>query len=104
MKRIFMSPNVAEVSLLQSLLEAEGVACMIRNDQISSVSAMPMASMFPELWVNDDDQARAEQLVARWNEESETTDAPWICATCGEENEGQFGACWKCGEPINEDQ
>lgn len=25
--------------------------------------------------------------------------APWTCANCGEQIEGQFTECWKCGSP-----
>ncbi|MDH3267048.1 MAG: DUF2007 domain-containing protein, partial [Gammaproteobacteria bacterium] len=27
----------------------------------------------------------------------ESPQAAWQCRQCGEENEGQFAACWNCG-------
>lgn len=102
MKRIFASNNVAEVRLLQSLIEEEGMQCVIRNEQIASTSAIGIWSV-PELWVSDDDVVRAEQLVSRWQEQPAGEMESWVCSNCGEENEGQFGACWNCEEPIDED-
>lgn len=56
---------------------------------------MPFVETWPELWViNDLDFDRATQLLNATDSESPT--APWTCKKCGEENEGQFAACWKC--------
>ena len=46
--------------------------------------------------VNNIDYDRAKQLIdAAISDESSHPD--WKCRKCGEENEGQFAACWNCG-------
>jgi hypothetical protein len=52
--------------------------------------------------VNEEDFTAAQALVKTLAEAAEhSQDAPWKCAGCGEELEGQFTACWKCGEERN---
>lgn len=99
MRRLFASLNLVQVGLLRSLLEAEGIACQTRNEQIASAAgAIPFLACCPELWVvHDDDFARAEELLARWEAPPETSREPWSCQNCGEELEGQFTTCWLCG-------
>ena len=46
--------------------------------------------------------AQAVFPLADFSEASrdESPQAPWRCSGCGEDNEGQFGACWNCGAAI----
>jgi hypothetical protein len=49
--------------------------------------------------INDLDYDRAKQLIdAAITDESPQNS--WKCRNCGEENEGQFAACWSCGAPT----
>ena len=60
---------------------------------------MPFVETWPELWViNDLDFDRATELINAVDTES--PGAAWRCKRCGEENEGQFAACWKCSAPA----
>jgi hypothetical protein len=69
MKRLFSSPDSAEVGLIRSRLEAAGIACEIRNEHLSP--AMPGAPFYPELWVLQDEQfAEASELLAAWRQPS----------------------------------
>ena len=43
------------------------------------------------------DLARAQALI-RDMEHIEAPRGPWRCRRCGQSNEGQFAACWQCGE------
>ena len=62
---------------------------------------MPPNECWPRLYVDDQDFERAQQIVQA-ELDSRPTDAPsWTCPQCGEENEGQFVICWKCGA-VNE--
>jgi len=82
---------------LKNVLEQSGIACVIRNAQLSGgLGEIPFLECLPELWVlYDQDLARATKLLNALEEPSEKT-AQWRCADCGELNEGQFAACWHC--------
>lgn len=97
MKKIHVSRNPAEIGLMKGWLESEGIACVTRNDQIALASgSVPFLDCLPELWVlNDEDWQDAQDLIACLNT-APTKEEPWRCPRCGEENEGQFAACWKC--------
>ena len=63
MKQVLSSPDSAQVGLAQSILDAAGIACEVRNDAVSQ--AMPGMPFVPELWVlRDEDYAEARRLVA----------------------------------------
>ncbi len=67
MKRLFSSPDSAEIGLLRSRLEAAGIDCEMRNEYVSP--AMPGAPFYPELWVLKDDKfAQASALLAAWRQ------------------------------------
>ena len=98
MKKLTTSPSLVTINHYKNLLESEGIACRIKNEHLGSiVGEMPFVEVWPELWViNDLDVDRARQLI----DEDITAESPgttWKCKRCGEENEGQFGACWNCG-------
>ncbi len=85
--------------LLREFLEKEGIASLIRNEQLfGAMGEIPFAECFPELWVVDDETfPRARMLAEGWLHQDARQAEPWTCPACGEELEGQFGACWKCG-------
>ena len=98
MKKLTTSPSLVTINHYKNVLESEGIACRIKNEHLGSiVGEMPFVEVWPELWViNDLDVDRARQLI----DEDITAESPgttWKCRRCGEENEGQFGACWNCG-------
>ena len=99
MKRVYQHESIAEVSLVRGLLERAGIACMIKNEALAgALGEIPFLECQPELWVlSDGDAYPAERIVKRHLEISERLE-DWKCPTCGENNEGQFGACWHCGE------
>ena len=62
MKRVFSSPDSAQLGLAQSILDAAGIACEVRNDAVSQ--SVPGAPFNPELWVlRDADYEEACRLV-----------------------------------------
>ena len=62
MKRVFSSSDSAQVALAQSILDAAGIACEVRNDAVSQ--AVPGMPFNPEFWVlRDEDYAEARRLV-----------------------------------------
>jgi hypothetical protein len=71
MKRLFSSPDSAEIGVVRSRLEALGIGCEIRNEHSSS--AMLGAPFYPELWVLDDAQfSEAGELLAAWRQPGQT--------------------------------
>lgn len=101
MKRLhtFHVAEKPQAGLLKERLEQEGIACLLRNvDLFSALGEIPFLECLPELWVIDDEMyPRARMLLKGWMDLDEATRQEWICPACGENLEGQFDACWKCG-------
>lgn len=93
----------AEAGLLKELLEREGVVCLLRNEQLfAALGEIPFLECSPELWVVDNEVwPRARQLLDQWFKSDENA-VSWTCPSCGENLEGQFGACWQCGGERDE--
>lgn len=83
--------------LLAERLRGEGIACILRNDQLSSaIGEIPFIECAPELWVIDDETwPRARLLLDHWLQQDQGDD--WTCPRCAEQIEGQFDSCWACG-------
>jgi hypothetical protein len=62
MKYIFSSPDPARIGLVQSLLDAEGIATEVRNQAVSQAEVgLPFIT---ELWViRDQDYEKARNLI-----------------------------------------
>lgn len=86
-------------TLLRQRLAQEGVACLLRNEDLfTALGEIPLLECLPELWVMDEEvYPRAKLLLENWLKEGEAATAPWRCIGCGERLEGQFGSCWNCG-------
>lgn len=100
MKKLTSAESIITINHYKNLLAAEGIRTEIRNQYLGSiVGDIPFVETWPQLWVvNNLDFDRATQLIE--SVEDESPEAPWTCDTCGEENEGQFAACWKCSTPT----
>ena len=103
MKKLTSATTVVEIRHYMNLLAAEGIPTEIRNEHLGSIMGeMPFPEVWPQLWVvNDLDYDRAKQLI-EGSLEDETPAASWRCGRCGENNEGQFAACWSCGAAVPE--
>ncbi len=97
MKKLTTAASTITIHHYKNLLEAEGIPCQIRNEHLGSIMGeMPFTETWPQLWVvNDMDYDRASQLIGE-DARDESPAQSWRCKSCGEENEGQFAACWKC--------
>ena len=98
MKKLTSSESLVTINHFKNVLASEGIASEIRNEFLGGIAGeMPVDQVWPELWVVSDlDYDRAKQLIDD-SVVDESPKAPWRCATCGTENEGQFAACWSCG-------
>ena len=98
MKKVTSADSLIAISHYRNILISEGIPAFLRNEHLGSiVGEMPFQEVWPELWVkNDLDCDRAKQLIDAATIIKERPTASWRCSNCGEENEGQFGACWAC--------
>lgn len=103
---VFSYRERAQAAMMQEILSNEGIECLLRNDQLgSALGEIPFVECYPELWVVDDDIfPRARKLLDGWLNDRGNNDKPWICQNCGEESDGQFGACWACGALFDGDE
>ncbi len=98
MKKIFSSPQNAEVELVKNMLADAGILCEVRNGDFSRI--VPAPPFYEELWVQEDDYPRATELLsARPISPNTPIPGTWVCPECGEVVEAQFTTCWKCGAP-----
>ena len=97
--RVYSAPVLAQVATVKHILETHGIECRIQGEYRSGVvGEVPPTEAWPELWVTDPaDVVEAERLVGEVLGSAEPTQPGWTCPRCRETNEGQFGACWKCG-------
>jgi hypothetical protein len=98
-RKLITCKNVAQAGLLKGLLTGSGIACEIRGEYLSMATGeLPFTECYPELWVSgDEDFNRAKEILDEWESKEVKQQESWICQGCGEENEGQFSSCWKCG-------
>ncbi|MEM1085609.1 MAG: DUF2007 domain-containing protein [Verrucomicrobiota bacterium] len=106
MKKVYENLEFAMVGHMKSLLESKGIKCEIRNEGgVSVAGEVPFTQVYPELWVlSNGDVEAAKRFVEEYRAtlgKAEVGPA-WTCPSCGEKIEGQFGECWKCGQPAPE--
>jgi hypothetical protein len=95
MKKIFSSPDNAELELLHNMLEDAGITCEVRNGDVSRT--IPAPPFYEELWIPDEEYLKASELLSSWQRPPPSGSAAWNCPACGERIEAQFSSCWKCG-------
>jgi len=98
LRKVHTAESIIEAAHLRNLLEADGIACVVRNDRLGGiVGEIPFVECWPELWVVETgNYLRARSLVEAALRET-AGGIPWDCPKCGESVEGQFEACWSCG-------
>ena len=99
MKLIHTAKHPTEAHLIRGMLEAEGIRALIKGDQL--YGAYGELPVLPTVWIFDDALAmHADRLVIdflRGSAAHKYGHQRWTCAQCGENLEGQFTDCWKCG-------
>jgi hypothetical protein len=88
------------VGQVKNALEANGIACVLRNEFLSAGLGELHSSgeCWPEVWVvNDRDAERARQLLTEASQGADPPGEPWRCGRCGEEVDADFAECWNCG-------
>lgn len=96
MLRLYASDDFMLVGHLKNVLEQHRVPVLLKNAYLAGgAGELPPTAVWPELWVEEADLARARQILADVLEGE--SGEPWRCA-CGELIEPQFAACWACGQ------
>jgi hypothetical protein len=97
MKRVLSGSSLPDTTHFKNLLEHSGITCIIKNRELGGgLGDLPVLDCAPELWVPGADAGRAEALI-RDSVRPAAHGTPWRCSQCGEDNEAQFAACWRCG-------
>ncbi|MCC5869144.1 MAG: DUF2007 domain-containing protein [Gammaproteobacteria bacterium] len=104
MKKVYSHESIVTINHLRNVLEAQGVAAIVRNDRLFGVlGEVPFMECWPQLWVLNDLQAdHAKQLIGAALAEPDGSDVDWTCGSCGERIEGHFAVCWQCGAQAPE--
>ncbi len=100
MKSLHTARHAPEAHLIRSYLEARGIAAIVRGEHlIGGIGELPVDVC--RVWiVEDQDFVRADELVREYlsgDAERLHRNAGWCCRGCGEDIEGQFTDCWRCG-------
>jgi hypothetical protein len=97
--RVFMHcQSLVEAQHCVNLLLSAGIRAEVRNAFLAgAVGEIPFIEAGPQVWLDarqDPESARAILAEAKQADYH----SPWRCVGCGEMIEGQFTACWNCGE------
>ncbi len=100
MKPLYAARHTTEAHLIRGHLESHGISTIVRGEYLAGgIGELP--ADLCKVWVVDDDElARADELLRQFlggEAENKPANACWRCAQCGEQLEGQFTACWNCG-------
>ena len=99
MRKVYGSQLIPMVGHLKNVLESHGIHCVVKNALLrSALGEAPPVECWPQLWVIEDNKYdEAAAIVSAASLENAVEPAGrWLCA-CGEELEGQFTDCWRCG-------
>ena len=101
MKRVYRAATLPDVAHARNLLTAAGIPSEIRNQFLAGAAGdLPMFETWPQLLVDEIDEARALGVLRRAQRPVEGE--AWTCRQCGERLEPQFTACWRCGTQAGE--
>lgn len=85
-----------EASLLQGLLESEGVPALVTGaDLVGGYSGVPKVCDV-RLMVPVRRRKDADVVLERY-QQARPTGGEWRCEGCGEVNAASFESCWSCG-------
>jgi hypothetical protein len=100
MKQVHIAKHAPEAHIVKGVLEASGIDAVVRGEFLTSGwGELPVDVC--SVWIADDAQyERAQALLLSFlngDLARELRSQNWRCAKCGEQLEGQFTSCWKCG-------
>lgn len=97
MRLIYKHENQAVVHCIKNILEQNDIDCFLKNEHSASAGGnLGLMNAFTELWISDaSSYDKASSLIENETLNS-SSNSPWVCANCQEENEGSFEVCWNC--------
>ncbi len=102
--KIFIAKNPAEAHIVCELLKTEQIQCEVRGEGLFGLKGeLPFSDdTDPYIWLfAPEQQMKASAIVGDYQMQTQPDTYPdWRCSVCSEMNEGQFGACWRCGHHI----
>jgi len=100
MQKIYTSPDRLTVFHFKNILESYHIDCVIKNEFLAGAAGeLPPNECWPELWVKHaNEYSKALEILEKNRDGNTATPPTWTCTKCGEKLEGQFTACWHCGE------
>lgn len=104
--KIFVAKNPAEAHIVCELLRTEQIQCEVRGEGLFGLKGeLPFGDdTDPYIWLLiPEQQMKAAAIVDDYQSQALPNHyQDWHCPKCSEINEGQFGACWRCGHQIEE--
>lgn len=99
MQKVYSSPSLSMVYFAKNVLASYGIESIVQGENLTSLAGeIPWTDAWAELWISDEKRAEeAREILELSLKEAEHSEETWKCPTCGEELEGQFTECWKCG-------
>lgn len=101
--KVFVASNPTDAHILCELLKQASIACDVRGEALFGLRGeLPLnEDTAPYIWLYDPQQLTAARAIIDdyLQPVNEQHRADWRCRQCGELNEAQFGACWRCGTP-----
>ena len=80
MKRVWSGSSLPDTTHFKNLLEHAGVACVIKNHELSGgLGDLPVLDCAPEIWVLDDAEAERAEALIRDSVRPIAGAAPWRC-------------------------
>ncbi|MEZ4317099.1 MAG: DUF2007 domain-containing protein [Myxococcota bacterium] len=92
---IYKARSATDAYLLQHWLQRNDIPATLRGDLLGLRGEIPIGDAWPTVWVAEVDRDRAEACIREFNG-PQLVHPRWKCASCGEDNEPNFGSCWNC--------
>lgn len=103
MKLVYTQANRLLVNNAHNILVDEGYNVVLKNEFAGGAAGdLSPFDTWLELWVADEDFARARNLLQSRLTDSNLPD--WTCPNCRETNSASFELCWNCGQIPAVDQ
>ncbi|GAB5534209.1 MAG: hypothetical protein Rubg2KO_04580 [Rubricoccaceae bacterium] len=99
MTRVYSNPDPAIAHLVRNAIDEIGVPVVVKGDGTVTLTEVPNAAAWAEVWVSADGDRMDEvlALVRDVTEDAPSSTEPWTCPSCGEIVDGTFAVCWSCG-------